>query len=234
MRNKIIFTMEDMIELIEYYGFLPFFENEISGFSVAEHCDPSIYFTDKEGPWEWKGPIISELGLAYGKFFHRKAGFITKKWFVDFANYRRNGYDFEAACSDGLMSEQEQYLYSLLETRHSALSKELKAIGGYNKPKEKGKDAWQPRKGFDTTLTKLQMKGYILTSNFEYEIDKEGKPYGWGITRYALAETYLGKSFSKHIYDRKVEESYKRMVKHLKKVLPEASDAQIEHLLMNK
>lgn len=88
--------MEDLIEAVNYFGFLPFFENEIEGFSIAEMCDPSIYFTGVEGPWEWKGPVISELQCAYGKFFNKKAGFITKKWFSDFANYRRDGYDFDA------------------------------------------------------------------------------------------------------------------------------------------
>ena len=34
--------------------------------------------------------------MAYGKFFDKKSGFISKKWFSYFANYRRDGYDFDA------------------------------------------------------------------------------------------------------------------------------------------
>lgn len=220
MKRFYIQKMDDLIEAVNYYGFLPFFENDIEGFSIAEMCDPSIYFTGIEGPWEWKGPVISELGCAYGKFFNKKAGFITKKWFSDFANYRRDGYDFDARFEDGLATYNEQYLYNLIASYNSLLSKEAKAIGGYVKPRSKDIDSWEPRKGFDTIITKLQMQGYIITSNFEYELDKNGKPYGWGIARYATPEKYLGKSFINNVYKYKPEESYKRMVKHLNKVLP--------------
>lgn len=111
------------------------------------------------------------------------------------------------------------------------LSKTAKAIGGYVKPKEKGKDAWVPRKGFDTTITNLQMKGYILTIDFDYEVDKNGEFYGWGIARYATPEEYYGKSFSKKCYKRTPEESYKRLFKLIKKINPDATKEEIEKFL---
>lgn len=224
-------TKQDVMDLIDYYGFLPFFENEIEGFSIAEMCNPKIYFTELEGPWDWKGPIISEMQCAYGKFFQKKAGFVSRKWFNDFANYRRDGYDFDARFEDGLASYNDQFLYDIVASRNSVLSKEAKAIGGYVKPKEKGKDAWEPRKGFDTTITRLQMQCYVITSNFEYELGKDGKPYGWGIAKYAIPEKYLGKQFEKHVYDREPLESKKRILRHLKKVLPDVSDNLLEYLI---
>ena len=230
MKKFYIQKMEDLIEAVNYFGFLPFFENEIEGFSIAEMCDPSIYFTGVEGPWEWKGPVISELQCAYGKFFNKKAGFITKKWFSDFANYRRDGYDFDARFEDGLASYNEEYLYNLIAKHNSLLSKEAKALGGYVKPKEKGKDTWEARKGFDTTITKLQMNCYIVTTNFEYLLDKKGNPYGWGVARYATPEKYLGKTFIKNVYKHTPEESYKKIIKHLNKVIPDEEDNIIKLL----
>ena len=38
--------------------------------------------------------LAEDQSIAYGKFFSRAAGFVSKDFFPLFANYRRNGYDF--------------------------------------------------------------------------------------------------------------------------------------------
>ena len=224
-------TKQDIINAIDEYGILPFFSNEIEGFSIEENCDPKVYFGEKPGVWEWKGPVIQESRCAYGKFFNKKAAFVSKKWFYDFANYRRDGYDFDARLSDGLVNYNEEFLYNIISSKHSILSKTAKAIGGYIKPREKGRDTWVPRKGFDTTITALQMKGYVLIIDFEYEVDKNNNFYGWGIARYSTPEEFYGKSFAKNCYKRSPEESYKRLYKQIKKINPKAKDYQIERFL---
>ena len=231
MKEFYIQTQQDLIDTVEELGFLPYFSHEIKGFSIEENCDPKVYFSDQPGIWEWKGPVIQATNCAYGKFFHKKAGFISKKWYPDFANYRRDGYDFDARVDEGLATYNEQYLYDIIASRHSILSKDAKVIGGYVKPKANGPDQWEPRKGFDTIITKLQMQGYIVTSNFEYEMDRNGNFYGWGIARYTTPEEFFGKRFRNHVYDRSPEESKKRIIRHLKKILPEASEAEIEYFL---
>ena len=214
------------MDAVEELGFLPFFAHEIEGFSIEENCDPSVYFSVSPGVWEWKGPVIQETRAAYGKFFRRKAGYVSKKWFYDFANYRRDGYDFEARCEDGLADYEEQYLYNIIASRHSILSKDAKAVGGYVKPKTTGKDSWQPRKGFETKITRLQMQCYVLTSDFEYEIGQNGNFYGWGTARYATPEEFYGKSFERKVYQRTPEESRDRILRHLKKILPESTEEE--------
>ena len=37
------------------------------------------------------------------------------------------------------------------------------------------------RPGFGATLTRLQMQGYVTTFDFEYERDRNGDEYGWGV-----------------------------------------------------
>ena len=96
MRDFTIRTKEDLERAVEEFGILPYFANAIPGFSIEEHCSADIWFTDLEGPWEWKGPVIRETGCAYGKFFGQKAAYISRKLFPDFANFRRDGYDFDA------------------------------------------------------------------------------------------------------------------------------------------
>jgi len=224
-------TKEDLERAVQELGFLPFFANEIKGFSIEENCDPRVYFSKEPGVWEWKGPVIQETRCAYGKFFHKKAAFIAKEWFPDFANYRRDGYDFDSRFEDGLATYNEQYLYNIIASRHSVLSKDAKAIGGYVKPRTKGPDEWEPRKGFDTLITRLQMECYVLTSDFEYEVDKNGNFYGWGIARYATPEEFYGKRFSNRVYKRTPEESYKRIIRHLKKILPDTDEEEIKRFL---
>ena len=112
---------------------------------------------------------------------------------------------------EGLATYNEQYLYDIIASRHSILSKDAKVIGGYVKPKANGPDQWEPRKGFDTSVTKLQMQCYVLTSDFEYEIDKNGNFYGWGIARYATPEEFYGKYFTSRVYKRTPEESFRKI-----------------------
>lgn len=156
---------------------------------------------------------------------------MSSRWINDLANYKRDGYDFDARVDDGLSSYDQQYLYNLIDKYPSVLSKQLKAEGGYIKPKKNSSIQWEPRKGFDTQMTKLQKLGYVTTTDFEYETDKNGNFYGWGIARYATFEHAFGKKFIHHVYDRTPEESFQRLFNHLKKILPEVQENEIEYFL---
>ena len=162
-------TKSDLKAAVRKYGLVPLFSNAIPGFSVEEHVAASAWFSGEEGVWEWKGPVIKETGCAYGKFFDNKAVFISRKWFPDFANYRRDGYDFDARFEDGLASYRDKELYDLLDANAPALSKHLKRIGDYRKG---------GKKGFDSIITRLQAQCYVVTCDFVYEKDRYGKDYG--------------------------------------------------------
>lgn len=165
-----ICSVSDLSRLVQEYGFLPLLKNQIPGFSVEEHTPPKLWFADcVEGPWEWKGPVIRETGCAYGKFFHGKAGFISMEWFPDFANYRRDGYDFDSRYDDGLARHQDKLVYDVLLEHPSLLSREWRKLAGVKKRGE-----------FDSSVTRLQMLGYVTTIDFEYAKDRYGKAYGWG------------------------------------------------------
>lgn len=218
----IIKSPADLIEAINKYGFLPYFRNSIEGFSIEEHIEHRYWFGDEEGAWEWKGSVIQKTGCAYGKFFERKAVYISKEWFPDFANYRRDGYDFDALYDDGLARYTDKVLYDLLDKSAPVISKELKKLGDYRKG---------GNKGFDTSITRLQEQCYVIISNFVYMTDKHGQPYGWGVAEYSTPEKFMGEDFTKKIYQREPQESYKLIYEHLKKILPNAADGQIKKIL---
>lgn len=209
---------DDVAELTEALGFLPFFANGIPGFSVEEHTPRELWFTEADGPWEWKGPIARTKRCLYGKFFGGKAGFISLEWFPDFANYRRDGFDFDSRYESGLASRRDMNVYGTVSRYGTVLSKKLKSLCGYSKGGERG---------FDGVITRLQMQTYICVADFEYMRDKYGKQYGWGVARYSTPEELLGYEAVTSAYSREPAESLERILDHLKKVLPEADGARL-------
>ena len=219
-------SMNELMEVIDELGFVPFFINEIEGFSIEEHIAPGCWYNDGDNgfwpAWEWKGPVINKMKCAYGKFFRNKAMYVSPRWFPDFANYRRDGYDFDARFDDGLASIHDKELFELLDANAPIMSKQLKLTGHYGK---------NGKKGFDTMITRLQKQCYVVISDFRYSVDKYGNRYGWGVAEYSTPEKFLGKKFCDAVYKRTPEESYARIVRHLKKVLPDADQSLIEKMI---
>jgi len=217
---KQITNEKELSTLVDELGFLPFFKNDIVGFSVAEYTPRELWFTDLDGPWEWKG--IAAKQCLYGKLFCGKAGFVSREWMPDLINYRRDGYDFDARYDDGLSSRKDLQLYEAVAASGSALTKELKATCGYGK---------NDQKGFETVITRLQMQTYVNVATFEYMRDKQGKEYGWGVARYTTPELHFGAEIIEKAYGREPSESAARILNHLAKILPNASEKQLRKML---
>ncbi len=219
----VIDSAEAILDATRRLGFLPFFKNEIPGFSIAEHTPPQLWFSDSaEGPWEWKGPVARTGEVVYGKFFKGRAAFISREYFPVFANYRRRGYDFDALYDDGFAPFADKQIYDVLHERGSLLSKELKTLAGYGKGGQKG---------FDGRITRLQMQCYAVIADFEYMQDSFGKKYGWGVARYAVPEALFGEDFMAEAYREEPEHSMARVYAHLRELCGDASEKQIKKLL---
>ena len=213
----------DLVEAVDAFGFVPLFANSIPGFSVEEHVSSRVWFDgDGEGVWEWKGPVIRESGCAYGKFFENRAVFISREWFPDFANYRRDGYDFDARYDDGLAPYEDKYLFELLDGNAPILSKRLKALGNYRKG---------GRKGFESGITRLQSQCYVVIRDFVYERGKSGRTYGWGVAEYSTPERVMGPEFSSRVYQKTPRESYEAVLNHLLQILPDAEEKAVRKIL---
>ena len=192
-------------------GFLPFFKTSVPGFSIAERTPPELWFAgDRDGPWEWKGPVLRGGKCAYGKFFRGKAVFVALDWLPDLVNYRRDGYDFDARCDEGMASWHEKRLYETLSAAGSMRSRDLKEACGY------GSDGMR---GFDQVAARLQMLTYLCIQDFEYELDRHGQPYGWGLARFTTPEALYGRRLVRSAYRRAPEESLRRITAHLSQAL---------------
>lgn len=219
MRFYELKSKEDIIRLVDEIGFLPFFKNEISGFSIEEHTPMELWFSDvADGPWEWKGPVARNGNCLYGKFFGNKAGFIRLDQFPDFANYRRDGYDFDSRYDEGLAQTKDKNIYDTIAEHGTLLSKSLKSICNYRKG---------GNKGFDTVITRLQMQSYVCIADFEYMRDKYGRQYGWGVAKYSTPEELYGYDKITEAYCREPEESRERIVKYIMDILKDTEEDKI-------
>lgn len=223
MRFNKLKSADDIVRLVQKIGFLPFFANDITGFSIEEHCPRELWFADDaDGPWEWKGPIARSGECVYGKFFGGKAGFVSPEWFPDLANYRRNGYDFDARYDDGLASRKDKDVYDAIESNGSLLSKELKAMCNYRK---------DGNKGFETVITRLQMQTYVNIADFVYMKDKHGNTYGWGVAKYSTPEEMFGYEAVTSAYKKEPLTSKELLLDHLSEILPDVAEDKLLKLI---
>ena len=228
MKIKRIRRIEDLIETVDEIGFLPFFCSRIYGFSLEDHVADSAWYRGRWhgkvvwDAWNWKGELLRDKSLIYGKFFEGKAGFISKEWFPDFCNYRRDGYDFDSRFEDGLANYKDKGIVEYLIQSGATLTKNIKDDLNYKKG---------GNKGFETVITRLQMQTYVVPVNYEYSVRKSGEEFGWGNCRYDIADNYWGKKLCCSAYKREPEESYERIMKQFKKLLPEADENDIKKLI---
>lgn len=222
MFDMYISTKEDLKNAVSRYGFIPYFKNSLEGFSIEEHVDPKAWFYDDlKGVWEWKGPVIRETGSAYGKFFEKKAAFVSPEWFPDLANFRRNGYDYEGFFNDEYSTYKDKALYDLIEAKGPLLSKDLKKLGNYKKG---------GAKGFDTSINRLQHQCFVVISDFKYMKDRNGNEYGWGVAEYATAEQFVGERLQE-IYKTDPKDSYEKVLAHICSLFPGAKTEDVKKFL---
>lgn len=227
-------SWQELEEWIDKVGFVPLFRNEVKGFSVEEHTSTRFWWTGsrKEDPWEWREIIAANRKVAYGKFFDGKAGFLSLAWLPYFANYRRNGYDFDARWQDGLASRREKRImdFYLGEDENGdavfrderILTTELKKKAGFGKGGEKN---------FPGILTGLQMQTYLVISDFRRRENKRGEEYGMAVSIPLPPEAIWGYEAVTAAYREEPEVSRERIVSHIRAMYPGAAEKDIERLV---
>jgi hypothetical protein len=173
-------------------------------------------------PWEWRTLIARSGEIAYGKFFEKKAGFISKEWLPYFANYRRDGYDFDALWDDEKATKKQKKIMDLFETEEELYSNEIKTKAGFGKGGEKG---------FEGTLTDLQMRTYLTVRDFRQRVNKKGESYGWAIAVYAKPEAIWGYEYVTSRYHEEPVDSGKAIAQHMMELYPSAEATAIKKLL---
>lgn len=219
--NPEIYSAAGLIDYIQKVGFLPLLDGGVNGFSAEDIVtDDCRYVVFDDGGWDWplwkwKGPIVTDGNCVYGKFFDKKAGFISREWWPDFYNYRRSRHPVPAEGSI------EDSILATLGEHGSLITRELRAACGFDGPKMRSK--------FDGYVTRLQMGCYIVTEDFVYPTDKHGREYGWGWSLLTMPEALLGREACR--CERTPQESYQRMLAHFRALLPEVTEKQMKKLI---
>lgn len=217
-------SWQDLIRWIDEIGFLPLFKNEIDGFSAEEHTS-GLYWRSgdpEQDPWEWRQLIARSGQVAYGKFFGKKAGFISKAWFPHFANWRRDGYDFDSRWDEELASMRQKRIMDQFDAKEERYSFELKRLAGFGK---------EGQKNFEGTITDLQMEGYLLIRDFRQRLNKRGQPYGWPISVYTTPETLWGYEHIASAYSTEPLHSRELVYQQVQKHFPGATEAALQAVL---
>ena len=191
-----IHTVDEAIAYINEVGFLPLFKNDIPRFSLEKRTVPESWWCEDSGrdPWIWRELIAKSGEVAYGKFFDKKAGFISKEWLPYFVNFRRDGYDFDALWDDEKASVRQKKIMDLFADGNAEVeyfSFEIKKNAGFGKGGEKG---------FEGIITNLQMQTYLCIRGFRRRRNKKGEEYGWSIAVLCRPEHLWGYEYVTSAY----------------------------------
>lgn len=217
-------SYRELIHWINEIGFLPLFKNEADGFSVEEHVSDRCWWTGdpEQDPWVWREIIARTGEVAYGKFFNRKAGFISLEWFPIFANYRRDGYDFDSRWEDELANIRCKKIMDAFNTGGEFTGSELKRLAGFGKGGEKN---------FDGIVTDLQMQSYLTIRDFRRKRSKKGAEYGMPVSIYARPEDLWGYEMVSSAYKEDPKTSWERIFEKVKNLFPDAEEPSIKKML---
>ncbi|ADY37853.1 hypothetical protein Bacsa_3327 [Phocaeicola salanitronis DSM 18170] len=224
-------TAEDMERQVLALGFLPFFRCGIPGFSIEERTAWEYWFSDEEeGPWEWKGPVIREGHCAYGKLYNKKAGYVSLEWLPHLMNWRRS----RRYAKDDDTQALDDVVLQTVWGEGSVTVKELRSLLGFARGRGRRRDTdlvdtmqGEGRVSLEPVLTRLMMGMHIVIADFEYNIDRHGRPYGWGVARYTTPEALYGRQDAGCT----PEESFAAIHAHLCRILPGVSEKKLRELI---
>ena len=226
-------SWRELVNWINEVGFLPLFGNEVEGFSAEEHVSPDFWWTgDREqDPWEWREIIAAGHEVAYGKFFDRKAGFISAEWLPYFANCRRDGYDFDALWEDGKIGRREKTIMDFFLGEEDGetvfkdqyiLSTDLKKQAGFGKG---------GLKNYPGITTELMMMTYLVISDFKRRVNRRGEAYGMAVSVLLPPEKLWGYDHVTSAYKEKPSKSWERIFSRVRELYPAADEADIVRLI---
>ena len=112
----------------------------------------NVWFDGSEtDPWVWRAEIAKKGAQAYGKFFHRRAGFVSRR------------------CIPAFISRGARQVWNCFEQRVEWTFQDLKRESGFS---------GQSRE-FEAAMAELQGLLFVCISGQSRRISRSGEPYGW-------------------------------------------------------
>lgn len=224
-----VVSPETMYAAIQRLGIVPFFENIVPGYSIEELTPPRFWFDGDGaalGPWDWKIECVRSGDIAYGKFLlGGKAAFATVEWYRELLNWRRSLPKYQPT-ADGAR------ILAYLEENGSIGIKEVRGLLGVKKS------------AADAAISRLQLQCRVVTGDIVRVYRGEDLHYnGWQTSSFCTPEALFdaggapgpaGFPFAPAVslqVNHSPQESYDRLVAHLRSLVPDVTDNQLKKLL---
>lgn len=112
-------------------------ENGEGIFTLCDLFGDNIHWHTEDmetDPWEWRMRVLNErTDIAYGKFFFKKSGYITKEWYPYFYAVRRKNSELQEEYEDGNISHYAKRIYELMCEYKELPLHLIKQYGGFAK-----------------------------------------------------------------------------------------------------
>lgn len=217
-------SWQELADRIDDIGFLPLFEGTVPGFSAQALTQAMPWWSGdpEKDPWFWREKLARCGRLAYGKFFHGKAGFISLEWLPRFVNARRDGYDFDSLWEEGLASRRWKKIMDCFQIRPAWNGLELRRQAGFGKDGEKN---------FPGIITQLQMHMYLVIQDFQCKVNRRGEPYGLPVAIYTMPESLWGYDMVTSAYTEDPADSREKIFTQASSLFPRTTESQLQQLL---
>ncbi len=223
---KTIQNFTDFVSDLHEAGFSIGGENDEGIFSLGAFYGQEIRWHTEDietDPWEWRMRVLNEhQDIAYGKFFFKKSGFITKEWYPYFYAVRRGKAQFYEAYEEGNISNQAKKIYDVIDEYKELPLHLIKQYGGF------GSDE---KTRFDAAITELQMKFYITMCGRSRKKSKKGEEYGWSSTVFCLTEDFFEKDVMQAAKRLTYEEAYNKIEEQVLFLNPNANKKKIKKFI---
>lgn len=224
-----IISAETMLQTIQEMGIVPFFENDIPGYSVEEMTSVDNWFDTQENlsytPWDWKIHCVQSGEIAYGKFLQGKAAFATVEWYAELRNYRRAQDKYKP-------DEAQRKVLDYLKENGSIGIKEVRLLLGIKKG------------AADTIIAKLMQQCRVVTGDITRVYRGPDLHYnGWQTSSFCTPEALFDKPAvpffaafeaargSDLEVNHSPEESFRRLQEHIRTLIPDVTEKQLLKLL---
>lgn len=201
-------------------------ENGEGIFTLCDYFDDNIQWhteNQETDPWEWRMRVLNECNhIAYGKFFFKKSGYITKEWYPLFYAVRRGDRDLQEEYKFGNISVYAKRIYELIDEHKELPLHLIKQYGGYVK---------EDKSKFDRAITELQEKFYITMCGRARKMSKTGDEYGWSSTVFCLADDFFEEEVIEKAKQITPKEAYEKIEKQVFKLNSEAKENKIKKFI---
>jgi len=227
---KVIRHYEDFVSALQTAGFsmaggraagiysvIGFSWNEAPCWETAVRWHTGDPETD---PWVWRMRLLEEKrAVAYGKFFFRQGGYITRDWYPCFLAARRGGMDFATAYQAGRFSQASRQIYRLIQEHGQVPPHEIRRLTGLAGPV------------IERALIDLQMGLFVTICGEQQNIAPSGAARGWPSTVLCTTEAFWDEAVFAEAAAMTWQQASGQIAEQVRALNPAASAARIARFI---